>query len=90
VITANRFQYVLFADTNYLQNFAIANWKMARNVKSPSEHDVALQHCPITLSEVQAMIAEVKGAQLLQDFRGRSGDLEALEEEPSGHSRRRD
>ena len=34
---------------------------------------------PITRSEAQAMIAEVKGARLLQGFRGRpAADLEAL------------
>src|SRR5207245_1456224 len=42
-------------------------------------NDVALRRCPITRSEAQAMIAEVKGARLLQGFRGRpAGDLEAL------------
>jgi acetyltransferase len=41
--------------------------------------DVALRRCPITRSEAQAMIAEVKGARLLQGFRGRpAADLEAL------------
>ena len=34
-------------------------------------NDVALRRCPITRSEAQAMIAEVKGARLLQGFRGR-------------------
>jgi hypothetical protein len=62
-----------------LQNFAIVNWKMARDASSPSEHDVALRRCPITRSEARAMIAEVKGARLLQGFRGRPvADLEAL------------
>jgi acetyltransferase len=43
-------------------------------------HDVALRRWPITRSEAQAMIAEVKGARLLQGFRGRpAADLEALE-----------
>jgi acyl-CoA synthetase (NDP forming) len=42
-------------------------------------NDVALRRCPITRSEAQAMIAEVKGARLLHDFRGRPvADLEAL------------
>src|ERR1700737_1300683 len=42
-------------------------------------NDVALRRCPITRSEAQAMIAEVKGARLLQGFRGRpAADLEAL------------
>ena len=42
-------------------------------------NDVALRRCPITRSEAQAMIAEVKGARLLRGFRGRpSADLEAL------------
>ncbi len=42
-------------------------------------NDVSLRHCPITRSEAQAMIAEVKGARLLQGFRGRpAADLEAL------------
>jgi hypothetical protein len=31
-------------------------------------NDVALRRCPITRSEAQAMIAEVKGARLLQGF----------------------
>jgi len=44
-------------------------------------NDVALRRCPITRSEAQAMIAEVKGARLLQGFRGRPAtDLEALED----------
>jgi hypothetical protein len=34
-------------------------------------NDVALRRCPITRAEAQAMIAEVKGARLLQGFRGR-------------------
>src|SRR5437588_12878051 len=42
-------------------------------------NDVALRRCPITRSEAEAMIAEVKGARLLQGFRGRpAADLEAL------------
>jgi acyl-CoA synthetase (NDP forming) len=42
-------------------------------------NDVALRRCPITHREAQAMIAEVKGARLLQGFRGRpAADLEAL------------
>ena len=42
-------------------------------------NDVALRRCPITRREAQAMIAEVKGARLLQGFRGRpAADLEAL------------
>jgi acetate---CoA ligase (ADP-forming) len=42
-------------------------------------NDVALRRCPITRPEAQAMIAEVKGARLLQGFRGRpAADLEAL------------
>jgi hypothetical protein len=41
-------------------------------------NDVALRRCPITRSEAQAMIAEVKGARLLGGFRGRpAADLEA-------------
>src|SRR5437899_4046146 len=44
-------------------------------------NDVALRRCPITRSEAEAMIAEVKGARLLQGFRGRpAADLEALED----------
>ncbi|TMK24940.1 MAG: hypothetical protein E6G69_18195 [Alphaproteobacteria bacterium] len=44
-------------------------------------NDVALRRCPITRSEAQAMIAEVKGARLLQGFRGRpAADLKALED----------
>jgi acetyltransferase len=42
-------------------------------------NDRSLRRCPITRSEAQAMIAEVKGARLLQGFRGRpAADLEAL------------
>ena len=42
-------------------------------------NDVALRRCPITRSEAQAMIAEVKGARLLRGFRGRpAADIEAL------------
>jgi len=42
-------------------------------------NDVALRRCPITRSEARAMIAEVKGARLLQGFRGRpAADIEAL------------
>src|SRR6266542_2342107 len=42
-------------------------------------NDVALRRCPITRSEAHSMIAEVKGARLLQGFRGRpAADLEAL------------
>jgi acetyltransferase len=44
-------------------------------------NDVALRRCPITRPEAQAMIAEVKGARLLQGFRERpAADLEALED----------
>ena len=44
-------------------------------------NDVALRRCPITRPEAQAMIAEVKGARLLQGFRGRpAADLEVLED----------
>jgi acyl-CoA synthetase (NDP forming) len=42
-------------------------------------NDVALRRCPITRREAQAMIGEVKGARLLQGFRGRpAADIEAL------------
>jgi acyl-CoA synthetase (NDP forming) len=42
-------------------------------------NDVALRRCPITRAEAEAMIAEVKGARLLQGFRGRpAADLAAL------------
>ena len=42
-------------------------------------NDVALRRCPITRSEAQAMIAEVRGARLLQGFRGSpKADVEAL------------
>ena len=42
-------------------------------------NDVTLRRCPITRSEAQAMIAEVKGARLLQGFRGRAAaDVAAL------------
>jgi acyl-CoA synthetase (NDP forming) len=44
-------------------------------------NDVALRRCPITRAEAQAMIAEVKGARLLQGFRGRpAADVEALKD----------
>jgi acyl-CoA synthetase (NDP forming) len=42
-------------------------------------NDVALRRCPITRAEAQAMITQVKGARLLQGFRGRPpADIEAL------------
>ncbi|MGE0259909.1 MAG: acetate--CoA ligase family protein [Alphaproteobacteria bacterium] len=42
-------------------------------------NDVALRRCPITSAEAHSMIAEVKGARLLQGFRGRPpADVEAL------------
>ena len=42
-------------------------------------NDMALRRCPITRSEAEAMIFEVKGARLLQGFRGRpAADLAAL------------
>lgn len=42
-------------------------------------NDVALRRCPVTRSEAQAMIAEVKGTRLLQGFRGRpAADVDAL------------
>jgi acetate---CoA ligase (ADP-forming) len=42
-------------------------------------NDVALRRCPITHPEAQAMITEVKGARLLQGFRGGpKADVEAL------------
>jgi acetyltransferase len=42
-------------------------------------NDVALRRCPITRAEAEAMIGEVKGARLLQGFRGRpAADLAAL------------
>jgi acetyltransferase len=42
-------------------------------------NDVALRGCPITRSDAHSMIAEVKGARLLQGFRGRpAADQEAL------------
>ncbi len=41
--------------------------------------DVALRHCPITQAEAHEMIAEVKGAKLLQGFRGQPAcDIDAL------------
>jgi len=36
-------------------------------------NDVALRRCPITRSEAQAMIAKVKGAQLVRVFRTAGG-----------------
>lgn len=42
-------------------------------------NDVALRRCPITRPEAYAMVAEVKGARLLEGFRGRpAADVEAL------------
>jgi acetyltransferase len=42
-------------------------------------NDVALRRCPITHAEAEVMIAEVKGARLLQGFRGRpAADLAVL------------
>ena len=44
-------------------------------------NDTALRRCPITRRQAEAMIAEVKGARLLQGFRGRpAADLEVLED----------
>jgi acyl-CoA synthetase (NDP forming) len=41
--------------------------------------DVAMRHCPITNAEAHEMIAEVKGAKLLQGFRGKPAcDIDAL------------
>jgi acyl-CoA synthetase (NDP forming) len=41
--------------------------------------DVAMRHCPITPAEAREMIAEVKGAKLLQGFRGKPAcDINAL------------
>jgi acetyltransferase len=42
-------------------------------------NDVALRLCPITPSEALDMVLQVKGAKLLQGFRGRPrADIEAL------------
>ena len=44
-------------------------------------NDVALRRCPLTLAEAYAMIADVKGARVLQGFRGRpAADVNALAE----------
>jgi acetyltransferase len=41
--------------------------------------DFALRHCPVTRTEALDMIAEVKGAKLLQGFRGKPrADIDAL------------
>ncbi len=41
--------------------------------------DVAMRHCPITPAEAHEMIHEVKGAKLLQGFRGKPAcDIDAL------------
>ena len=41
--------------------------------------DVAMRHCPITPAEAHEMITEVKGAKLLQGFRGKPAcDIDAL------------
>jgi acyl-CoA synthetase (NDP forming) len=42
-------------------------------------HDVALRACPITESDAREMLQEVKGARLLEGFRGQpAADVEAL------------
>jgi acyl-CoA synthetase (NDP forming) len=42
-------------------------------------HDVAVRHCPITSFEAHTMIQQVKGARLLQGYRGRPpADIAAL------------
>src|SRR5262249_29935843 len=42
-------------------------------------NDVAMRHCPITRAEAFAMLSDVKGARVLQGFRGRpAADVEAL------------
>jgi acetyltransferase len=42
-------------------------------------HDVALRRCPIDYDEAQEMIGEVKGARILQGFRGRPvADVDAV------------
>jgi acetyltransferase len=44
-------------------------------------HDIALRCCPITRAEAFVMISEVKGARLLQGFRGNPpADIDALAE----------
>jgi acetate---CoA ligase (ADP-forming) len=66
-----------------LARLATCNWvrcfcSVVAGVMVEVYNDVALLRCPITRSEVQAMIAEVKGARLLQGFRGRlAANLEA-------------
>jgi acetate---CoA ligase (ADP-forming) len=41
--------------------------------------DVALRACPITASDAREMLQEVKGARLLEGFRGQpAADVEAL------------
>ena len=42
-------------------------------------NDVALRRCPITRAEASAMVSDVKGARVLQGFRGRpAADVDAL------------
>jgi acyl-CoA synthetase (NDP forming) len=42
-------------------------------------NDVALRRCPITHAEAFAMLSDVKGARVLQGFRGQpAADVEAL------------
>lgn len=44
-------------------------------------NDVALRCCPVTRAEALAMVSEVKGARLLQGFRGSpAADIDALVE----------
>ena len=44
-------------------------------------NDVTFRRCPITRPEAQAMVSDIKGARLLQGFRGQpAADIEALAE----------
>ena len=61
------------------RNWARCCCSAAGGVMVEVYNDVALRRCPITRAEAQAMIAEVKGARLLQGFRGRpAADVDAL------------
>ena len=63
------------------EGVTLGELKIKNLINEAAGKAAALRRCPITRSEAQAMIAEVKGARLLQGFRGRpAADLEALED----------
>src|SRR5262249_28821226 len=59
------------------------SWFGSGGVMVEVDNDVALRRCPITSAEAQAMMTQVKGARLLQGFRGRpAADLNAIADTP--------